>query len=52
MAIDGTVIDVPDTDVNAEFGYHSPGTAKQSAFPQVRIVNLVECGTHASVWAE
>jgi hypothetical protein len=53
MAIDGTVIDVPDTDVNAaEFGYHSPGTATQSAFPQVRIVNLVECGTHASVWAE
>jgi hypothetical protein len=53
MAIDGTVIDVPDTDVNAaEFGYHSPGTPKQSAFPQVRIVNLVECGTHASVWAE
>jgi len=53
MAIDGTVIDVPDTDVNAaEFGYSSPGTPKQSAFPQVRIVNLVECGTHASVWAE
>ena len=53
MAIDGTVIDVPDTDVNAaEFGYSSQGTAKQGAFPQVRIVNLVECGTHASVWAE
>lgn len=53
MAIDGTVLDVPDTDVNAaEFGYYSPGTAKQSAFPQVRVVTLVECGTHASVWAE
>ena len=53
MAIDGTVIDVPDTDVNAaEFGYYNPGTAKQSAFPQVRILTLVECGTHASVWAE
>jgi hypothetical protein len=53
MAIDGTVIDVPDTDVNAaEFGYHRPGAVKQSAFPQVRILTLVECGTHASVWAE
>ena len=53
MAIDGTVVDVPDTEGNvAEFGYYSPGTANQSAFPQVRIVTLVECGTHASVWAE
>jgi hypothetical protein len=53
MAIDGTVIDVQDTDVNAaEFGYYAAGTAKQSAFPQVRILTLVECGTHASVWAE
>jgi hypothetical protein len=49
MAIDGTVIDVPDTDVNAaEFGYYAAGTAKQSAFAQVRILTLVECGTHAS----
>lgn len=53
MAIDGTVIDVPDTDVNvAEFGRNSPDSASRSAFPQVRIVSLVECGTHASVGAE
>jgi hypothetical protein len=53
MAIDGTVIDVQDTDVNAaRFGYYNEGGAKQSAFPQVRIVSLVECGTHASVAAE
>lgn len=53
MAIDGTVIDVQDSDVNAaEFGYLAAGTAKQGAFPQVRIVSLVECGTHASVAAE
>lgn len=53
MAIDGTVLDVQDTEVNAaRFGYHHQGGTKQSAFPQVRIVSLVECGTHASVAAE
>jgi Insertion element 4 transposase N-terminal/Transposase DDE domain len=53
MAIDGTVLDVQDTPVNAQrFGYHNQGGPKQSAFPQVRIVSLVECGTHASVAAE
>ena len=53
MAIDGTVVDVQDTEVNAtEFGYHSPGKSNQSAYPQVRILALVECGTHAAVAAE
>lgn len=49
MAIDGVVLDVPDTDDNrAEFG-KSGGDLKTSAFPQVRAVGLGECGTHAIV---
>ncbi len=53
MAIDGTVVDAPDTTDNAaEFGYSGAGGTKASAFPQVRIATLVECGTHATVWAE
>ncbi|MET3808746.1 hypothetical protein ABIB25_005776 [Nakamurella sp. UYEF19] len=53
MAIDGTVIDVQDTDDNAaRFGHSSPGKHNQNAYPQIRIVTLVECGTHASVAAE
>lgn len=53
MAIDGTVVDMPDTADNAaKFGYSGAAGGKRSAFPQVRIVTLVECGTHATVWAE
>jgi hypothetical protein len=49
MAIDGTVEDVPDTPENAAvFGRHH-GDRGDSAFPQVRGVYLVECGTHAIV---
>lgn len=53
VAIDGTCFDVADTDANAaRFG--RPGTAKgeRAAFPQVRLVGLVECGTHAIFDAE
>lgn len=52
MAIDGVVLDVPDTDENVarfEKKGHKNGV---SAFPQVRIVGLVECGTHAMIAAE
>lgn len=53
MAIDGVVLDTADTPVNqAEFHRRNPGTVRAGAFPQVRIVSLTECGTHASVWAE
>jgi hypothetical protein len=49
MAIDGTVEDVPDTAENdAVFG-RQHGSRGDSAFPQVRGVYLVECGTHAIV---
>lgn len=50
MAVDGTVLDVPDSKANARvFGYpgSSPGT--QAAFPKVRLVRLVEAGTHLIV---
>lgn len=52
MAIDGSCFAVPDERANADyFGY--PGASRgQSAFPQVRLVGLVECGTHAVTAAE
>lgn len=51
MAIDGFMLDVPDTPENAaEFGRKSNGT-KASAFPQVLTVVLAECGSHAIVGA-
>jgi hypothetical protein len=47
MAIDGFMVDVPDTDDNvAEFGRNSNGKGV-SAFPQVLAVVLGECGSHA-----
>jgi transposase IS4-like protein/DDE family transposase len=49
MALDGTTFDVPDTPANvAAFGRPGGGRG-QGAFPQVRLVGLVECGTHAIV---
>jgi hypothetical protein len=49
MAIDGTTEDVPDTAANAaRFGRSTSGRGA-SAFPQLRGVYLVECGTHCVV---
>ena len=49
MALDGTTEDVPDTPANAvAFGRHQSDRGP-SAFPQVKGVYLVECGTHAIV---
>ena len=49
MAIDGSVEDVPDTpETVAAFGRASSSRGK-TAFPQVKGVYLVECGTHAIV---
>jgi hypothetical protein len=51
MAVDGFMLDVPDTDENVEeFGRLDKGP-KASAFPQVRALALSECGSHASVAA-
>jgi Transposase DDE domain/Insertion element 4 transposase N-terminal len=50
MAIDGTVLNVPDSDANARaFGRPSGGHRGEGAFPQVRKLSLVEVGTHAEV---
>ena len=51
MALDGTGMDVADEKANAQyFGY--PGASRgSSAFPQARVLGLVECGTHAVVAA-
>ncbi|MEU5547912.1 transposase, partial [Streptomyces sioyaensis] len=48
VAVDGTVFDVPDTEANGEF-FGRPGSGRgqqRSAYPQVRVAALVECGTH------
>jgi hypothetical protein len=51
MAVDGVVLDVPDTPENVErFGKSGSGGVT-SPFPQVRMVGLAECGTHAIVAA-
>jgi hypothetical protein len=50
MAVDGFVLEVADTPANeAEFG--RSGSGKYTPFPQVRVVGLGECGTHAIVAA-
>lgn len=50
MAVDGTVLDVPDSSANARvFGYPGSRPGTQSAFPKVRLVLLVEAGTHLIV---
>lgn len=51
MAIDGVMLDLPDTDANrAEFPKPEGGTRRP--FPQLRSVGLAECGTHAVVAAQ
>lgn len=49
MAIDGTTEDLADTEANVRaFGRHDCARG-QCAFPQLKGVYLVECGTHAIV---
>lgn len=45
VAIDGTVLDVPDCEAHQHFG-RSSGSRGEGPFPQVRKVSLVELGTH------
>jgi hypothetical protein len=48
MAVDGTTFDVPDSEENdARFGRPTTHRGERTAFPQVRVVALAECGTHA-----
>jgi hypothetical protein len=47
MAVDGTLLDVPDSQANAKvFGYPGSRKGTKAAFPKVRVVLLVEAGTH------
>lgn len=49
VVVDGTCIDVPDSDENARvFGRPSSRPGTVAAFPKVRLVILVEAGTHLS----
>ncbi|MFE7841848.1 IS4 family transposase [Streptomyces sp. NPDC057474] len=48
VAIDGTVFDTPDSEANAaHFGRPKTHRTERCAYPQVRMVALAECGTHA-----
>jgi hypothetical protein len=47
MAVDGTVVDLPDTPENVRvFGKHNSPRGT-SAWPQARVVAISECSTHA-----
>lgn len=47
MAVDGTLLDVPDSKANARvFGYPGTRFGHHAAFPKVRLVLLIEAGTH------
>lgn len=52
MALDGSSMDVADESANAEFFGYPTATRGQSAFPQARLLGLVECGTHVVVAAD
>lgn len=48
VAIDGTCVDVADSDANDEhFGRPGVNKGERSAFPQARVIGVAECGTHA-----
>jgi hypothetical protein len=52
MALDGSGMDVADEEANAKFFGYPTATRGESAFPQARLLGLVECGTHAVVAAD
>ena len=53
MAIDGLCLDVAGTPENDEwFGRAGVNKGERAAFPQARVVGLVECGTHCLVDVE
>ena len=51
MSIDGTTLDVADTDANTDHFGHSGKDRNRSAFPQLRMFTLTESGTRAIVGA-
>ncbi|MGH3628083.1 MAG: IS4 family transposase [Sciscionella sp.] len=52
MALDGVMLDLPDTDANVERFGRSSNAIADSPFPQARVVALSECGSRAVVSAE
>lgn len=47
VVVDKTVLDVPDSIANARvFGYPGTRSGSKAAFPKVRLVLLIEAGTH------
>jgi len=52
MALDGSSMDVADESANAEFFGYPSATRGESAFPQARLLGLVECGTHVVAAAD
>jgi len=46
MALDGTILDAPDTPANREAFHRASGSRGEGGFPQVRKVSLVELSTH------
>lgn len=52
VAIDGTTLDLADTaDNDAVYGRPGSKGEDRAAFPQARVLGLVECGTHAVIGA-
>jgi hypothetical protein len=52
LSLDGTTLEVPDTPANAAaFGRPPHSRGEQAAFPQVRLLAVAECGTHAIIQA-
>jgi hypothetical protein len=47
MALDGTAFDLPDTPANVAVFGRRPTSRGHSAWPQVQVVGLCECATHA-----
>lgn len=52
QAIDGTLFNTADTPENEEAFGRPTGQGRPSPNPQVRLLSLVECGTHAFLRAE
>src|SRR4051794_39524236 len=48
MAIDGVMLDTPETDANLAVYEKAVGGTRRP-YPQVKIVGLAECGTHALI---
>lgn len=46
VSIDGSTLDVPDEAANREVFERPASSRGQSAFPKLRFVSLLECGTH------